>query len=163
MAGVLEILVDQGGRADLHVLADELSLEVDALSFPPSTPPRSLACSKSKKATPSSRPKAWPLPKPTFRNARLSFARLLLPTSRSFVKSFRSYRSAAGATGRFHCRDRVVPGHPSFPDSLAWRSGNCRYASHAPRHPMVSEYFHFQGKIVQAPALVSTPAASTCF
>jgi NitT/TauT family transport system ATP-binding protein len=54
MAGVLEILVDQGGRADLHVLADELSLEVDALSFPPSTPPRSLACSKSKKATPSS-------------------------------------------------------------------------------------------------------------
>ena len=31
MAGLLEILVDQGGRADLHVLADELSLEVDAL------------------------------------------------------------------------------------------------------------------------------------
>jgi NitT/TauT family transport system ATP-binding protein len=31
MAGLLEILVDQGGRADLHILADELSLEVDAL------------------------------------------------------------------------------------------------------------------------------------
>jgi len=31
MAGLLEILVDQGSRADLHVLADELSLEVDAL------------------------------------------------------------------------------------------------------------------------------------
>jgi len=31
MAGLLEILVDQGGRADLHRLADELSLEVDAL------------------------------------------------------------------------------------------------------------------------------------
>jgi NitT/TauT family transport system ATP-binding protein len=31
MAGLLEILVDQGGHADLHVLADELSLEVDAL------------------------------------------------------------------------------------------------------------------------------------
>jgi NitT/TauT family transport system ATP-binding protein len=31
MAGLLEILVDQGGRADLHALADELSLEVDAL------------------------------------------------------------------------------------------------------------------------------------
>jgi len=31
MAGLLEILVDQSGRADLHVLADELSLEVDAL------------------------------------------------------------------------------------------------------------------------------------
>jgi len=31
MAGLLEILVDQRGRADLHVLADELSLEVDAL------------------------------------------------------------------------------------------------------------------------------------
>lgn len=31
MAGLLEILVDQGGRADLHKLADELSLEVDAL------------------------------------------------------------------------------------------------------------------------------------
>ena len=31
MAGLLEILVDQGGRADLHLLADELSLEVDAL------------------------------------------------------------------------------------------------------------------------------------
>jgi NitT/TauT family transport system ATP-binding protein len=31
MAGLLEILVDQNGRADLHVLADELSLEVDAL------------------------------------------------------------------------------------------------------------------------------------
>lgn len=31
MAGLLEILVDHGGRADLHVLADELSLEVDAL------------------------------------------------------------------------------------------------------------------------------------
>ncbi len=31
LAGLLEILVDQGGRADLHVLADELSLEVDAL------------------------------------------------------------------------------------------------------------------------------------
>ncbi len=31
MAGLLEILADQGGRADLHVLADELSLEVDAL------------------------------------------------------------------------------------------------------------------------------------
>ncbi len=31
MAGLLEILVDQTGRADLHVLADELSLEVDAL------------------------------------------------------------------------------------------------------------------------------------
>ncbi|HXR33724.1 MAG TPA: nitrate/sulfonate/bicarbonate ABC transporter ATP-binding protein [Verrucomicrobiae bacterium] len=31
MAGLLEILVDHGGRADLHALADELSLEVDAL------------------------------------------------------------------------------------------------------------------------------------
>ena len=31
MAGLLEILTDQGGRADLAVLADELSLEVDAL------------------------------------------------------------------------------------------------------------------------------------
>jgi NitT/TauT family transport system ATP-binding protein len=31
MAGLLEILVDQGGRADLHRLAAELSLEVDAL------------------------------------------------------------------------------------------------------------------------------------
>lgn len=31
MAGLLEILVDQSGRADLHVLANELSLEVDAL------------------------------------------------------------------------------------------------------------------------------------
>jgi NitT/TauT family transport system ATP-binding protein len=31
LAGLLEILVDQGGRADLHVLASELSLEVDAL------------------------------------------------------------------------------------------------------------------------------------
>jgi NitT/TauT family transport system ATP-binding protein len=33
MAGLLEILVDQGGRTDLHLLAAELSLEVDAL-FP---------------------------------------------------------------------------------------------------------------------------------
>ena len=31
MSGLLEILADQGGRADLHRLADELSLEVDAL------------------------------------------------------------------------------------------------------------------------------------
>jgi len=31
MAGLLEILGDQGGRANLHRLADELSLEVDAL------------------------------------------------------------------------------------------------------------------------------------
>lgn len=31
LAGLLEILADQSGRADLHVLADELSLEVDAL------------------------------------------------------------------------------------------------------------------------------------
>jgi NitT/TauT family transport system ATP-binding protein len=31
MAGLLEIVADQGGRADLHHLADELSLEVDAL------------------------------------------------------------------------------------------------------------------------------------
>jgi NitT/TauT family transport system ATP-binding protein len=31
MAGLLEILVDQGGRADLHRLAADLSLEVDAL------------------------------------------------------------------------------------------------------------------------------------
>jgi NitT/TauT family transport system ATP-binding protein len=31
MAGLLEILCDQGGRVDLHQLADELSLEVDAL------------------------------------------------------------------------------------------------------------------------------------
>jgi len=31
LAGLLEILVDQGGRVDLHVLADELGLEVDAL------------------------------------------------------------------------------------------------------------------------------------
>jgi NitT/TauT family transport system ATP-binding protein len=31
LAGLLEILVDHNGRADLHVLADELSLEVDAL------------------------------------------------------------------------------------------------------------------------------------
>jgi NitT/TauT family transport system ATP-binding protein len=31
MAGLLEILVDHGGRANLHMLADELSLEVDAL------------------------------------------------------------------------------------------------------------------------------------
>ena len=31
LAGLLEILDDQNGRADLHVLADELSLEVDAL------------------------------------------------------------------------------------------------------------------------------------
>jgi NitT/TauT family transport system ATP-binding protein len=31
MAGLLEILVDLGGRIDLHRLADELSLEVDAL------------------------------------------------------------------------------------------------------------------------------------
>jgi NitT/TauT family transport system ATP-binding protein len=31
LAGLLEILQDQGGRADLHKLADELSLEVDAL------------------------------------------------------------------------------------------------------------------------------------
>ena len=31
MAGLLEILVDHGGRADLHALANELSLEVDAL------------------------------------------------------------------------------------------------------------------------------------
>jgi NitT/TauT family transport system ATP-binding protein len=31
MAGLLEILIDQSGRADLHKLADELSLEVDAL------------------------------------------------------------------------------------------------------------------------------------
>jgi len=31
LAGLLEILADQGGRADLHVLANELSLEVDAL------------------------------------------------------------------------------------------------------------------------------------
>jgi NitT/TauT family transport system ATP-binding protein len=31
LAGLLEILLDQGGHADLHKLADELSLEVDAL------------------------------------------------------------------------------------------------------------------------------------
>jgi len=31
MAGLLEILADRGGRVDLHRLADELSLEVDAL------------------------------------------------------------------------------------------------------------------------------------
>jgi len=31
LAGLLEILADHGGRADLHKLADELSLEVDAL------------------------------------------------------------------------------------------------------------------------------------
>jgi NitT/TauT family transport system ATP-binding protein len=31
LAGLLEILSDQGGRVDLHQLADELSLEVDAL------------------------------------------------------------------------------------------------------------------------------------
>ena len=31
MAGLLEILADQEGHADLHALADELSLEVDAL------------------------------------------------------------------------------------------------------------------------------------
>jgi NitT/TauT family transport system ATP-binding protein len=31
LAGLLEILMDQSGRADLHKLADELSLEVDAL------------------------------------------------------------------------------------------------------------------------------------
>jgi NitT/TauT family transport system ATP-binding protein len=31
MAGLLEILIDQGGRADLHKLADELSLTVDDL------------------------------------------------------------------------------------------------------------------------------------
>src|SRR5260370_2783745 len=31
MTGLLEILADQGGRADLHRLADELSLEGDAL------------------------------------------------------------------------------------------------------------------------------------
>jgi NitT/TauT family transport system ATP-binding protein len=31
VAGLLEILADQGGRIDLHRLADELSLEVDAL------------------------------------------------------------------------------------------------------------------------------------
>jgi NitT/TauT family transport system ATP-binding protein len=31
MAGLLEILADQGGHADLHALAGELSLEVDAL------------------------------------------------------------------------------------------------------------------------------------
>jgi NitT/TauT family transport system ATP-binding protein len=31
LAGLLEILVDQGGRAELHHLAEELSLEVDAL------------------------------------------------------------------------------------------------------------------------------------
>lgn len=31
ISGLLEILVDQGGRANLHALADELSLEVDAL------------------------------------------------------------------------------------------------------------------------------------
>jgi NitT/TauT family transport system ATP-binding protein len=31
MTGLLEILTDHGGRADLHRLADELSLEVDAL------------------------------------------------------------------------------------------------------------------------------------
>jgi NitT/TauT family transport system ATP-binding protein len=31
LAGLLEILMDHGGRADLHKLADELSLEVDAL------------------------------------------------------------------------------------------------------------------------------------
>jgi len=31
LAGLLEILVDQGRKADLHVLADELGLEVDAL------------------------------------------------------------------------------------------------------------------------------------
>jgi len=31
MAGLLEILMDQGGRADLHKLADELSLTVDDL------------------------------------------------------------------------------------------------------------------------------------
>jgi NitT/TauT family transport system ATP-binding protein len=31
MAGLLEILVDRGGRADLHSLAADLSLEVDAL------------------------------------------------------------------------------------------------------------------------------------
>jgi NitT/TauT family transport system ATP-binding protein len=31
LAGLLEILLDQGGRTDLHKLADELSLEVDAL------------------------------------------------------------------------------------------------------------------------------------
>ena len=31
MAGLMEILADQGGRADLHRLADELSLELDAL------------------------------------------------------------------------------------------------------------------------------------
>jgi NitT/TauT family transport system ATP-binding protein len=31
LAGLMELLADQNGRADLHVLADELSLEVDAL------------------------------------------------------------------------------------------------------------------------------------
>src|SRR6202030_989953 len=31
MAGLLEIVADLGGRVDLHHLADELSLEVDAL------------------------------------------------------------------------------------------------------------------------------------
>src|SRR5260370_35607945 len=31
LAGLLEILADQGGRVDLHRLAGELSLEVDAL------------------------------------------------------------------------------------------------------------------------------------
>src|SRR6202041_3921647 len=30
MAGLLEIVADLGGRVDLHYLADELSLEVDA-------------------------------------------------------------------------------------------------------------------------------------
>src|SRR5260370_10317831 len=31
LAGLLEILADHGGRVDLHALAGELSLEVDAL------------------------------------------------------------------------------------------------------------------------------------
>jgi NitT/TauT family transport system ATP-binding protein len=34
VAGLLEILADQGGRVDLHRLADELSLEVDAVITP---------------------------------------------------------------------------------------------------------------------------------
>src|SRR5277367_1501819 len=85
MAGLLEILMDQGGRADLHKLADELSLEVDAL-LPTVDTAVLLGMIRLEEGDAIITPEGEALPKRTFRRAKRSFARRRWRTSPCSVR-----------------------------------------------------------------------------
>jgi NitT/TauT family transport system ATP-binding protein len=81
MAGLLEILADHGGHVDLHHLADELSLEVDAL-LPTVDTAVLLGLLRLEEGQAIITPEGQEFAKADIQNARPSFAKRCSPTSR---------------------------------------------------------------------------------